>query len=1215
MIKTKKNILLLLTLIICFCSVLFIGADFSYVKADVSTVEQVVKSYEFGESNKYKFSSATEVETMTFGKKSLGSLSISGEIDDISTYRNKTAYGVLGNISFSYNYDGSLLSTKKKEWHLVADTGKKVDDISLSGSIDKGVLIVQTSQDAFTWTNAVNPVVNFFADNPSGMENFYTTDGSQVAEGCFYRVILAYKTGKKTGTSGVWPFQYDVYKYKKHVEVYEFYLCANSGVISLHNLSVDDEMLETDEYALESVKKGETLLDGATTTGGFSVDKLGTSYLVNVKKDNEEGIYVDDGAEFTENGKYEITTLTKLGKEVSQTIYVFNGGEDCGLSTYFDSTFIQGNRVFRYGDYPTYAKGSYGKIKAISDSVPILKGRITNLNTNEIVEIEESRNEQTFNFTQGTYCAEFINGQEENGSFYKYTFYFNIIDEESAPYVNYNNFMKTERLMDLGAKHYEVAYQTTAGGYIFVCFALDSYDEAFSYAYEIEKRFIEQTEDNDGLYYKSKDNPNLKVKYYDYLKMTEVVNYYACKNIEYNYFNANDAFTYQTFDNDLLEELESLSIKDSIRVFPSQEEREKLISRQPFINNFTFINVADYDVVSVSAYCYADAKTYNLEFDKDVSSQLVISSKYRITETNIYGDSVSYDVYYLNQNHTVSTWNVIANNQSTTLTVSNDFLVDNKIEVTADAISISSIVNNCDSSSIVTIKAPDVYSFEIKCLISELKDVGLYKKGKYELTFIDRVGNSYKFIINITGNLRYSEVVDSVTKSFTNLYNSIYLNQKTENEEIIYDTTALKSAIDRVVDSNNYTNTSYENYQNYLQIAINVYQNDNATQEEINKAGQDLETAYLALVPVANKTELLKELERFENAEKGKYTTSTYNAWRDAYNEGKLSVNNKDASELEVENAVSIMKNAFDSLVERGDKSNLYLKLEEVRAVDCLLYTPNTVEALSLSYEQAVLVFEDIDALQTQIDIVVNSLNEKLLALCFVADFSELYDLIEQVNLIDSTIYTTATVEELKAKYDNAVVVYKDRNYSQVEVNNATTSLSQAKNALVLCGNETMLANLVAEISQLAYMLYSKDTIKPLLLKYNNAVDVLEGRFAQSEIDELTDELRELKSSLIIRQDKLALYNTLMQMSKIDLSNYSKEKAEKFISVYDYANTVLYSLDSSEMQVLTANSKIEQAKDNLQDDEEVALWVCLLIIVGVIIYCVYRCKNCVGMCF
>ena len=50
---------------------------------------------------------------------------------------------------------------------------------------------------------------------------------------------------------------------------------------------------------------------------------------------------------------------------------------------------------------------------------------------------------------------------------------------------------------------------------------------------------------------------------------------------------------------------------------------------------FKFIQAADYDVVSVSAYCYKNGKTYEIEFGKEVDEQLVVSSKYKIVVSTI----------------------------------------------------------------------------------------------------------------------------------------------------------------------------------------------------------------------------------------------------------------------------------------------------------------------------------------------------------------------------------------------------------------------------------------------------------------------------------------------------------------------------------------------------------------------------------------------------
>ena len=1176
------------------------GTSMGDFAAEAVTIAPSAQLFELADNNGYNIDGQPGVTSFAYGKSSLGTFSINGNIDDVSTYRGKIAYGVTGNLSFSYSYDGFLHGDSAESWNLSSDPATSVAGYGLTGSVGQGVVLIQTSTNGNVYENVVNPVTDFFSGK-KGRENFYTTDGSTVAQGSFYRIIVAYETGRKTGTKGIWPFKKDVFEYKNNVEIYEFYVCRNDAVISIHNLAVEESSLpEIEGFTQETVKRGETLLDGSTTTKGFSIDKLGASYLVSVAKDGEKAFYVEDGATFTENGKYIITTITKLGKQKTNIIYIFNGGTDSGYSTYFGDSIVEGNRVFRYGDYPTYAKGAFVQINVLADNVPILTGKITNMTSGEEFVFASNRNGQTFNLTAGVYCVDCYSGETSSGTVYHYTAYFNVIEEKSVPYVNYNNLMKTQRLSDLTSKHYEVAYQTTAGGYIFVCFDLDSYDEAFNYAYEIEKRFIEQTAD--GLYYKSKDNPNVKVKYYDYVAMTSVLNYYARQNVEYNYFNPIDAFTYQTYADNLLEQLESLSIRESIKVFPSQAEKDKLINRQPFVNDFTFIKVADYDVVSVNAYCHKNGKNYAIEFDKDVSQQLTVSSVYTITETNIYGNIKNYDVYYVNENQTTSTWDVSYNGVHSTLTVSSSTLFNNKIEITADTISISSIENNFDINSIVTIKAPEVYSFEIKCLISEFKNIGLYKKGKYELTFVDRVGNSYQLIINITGKSRYSDVVTSSIRSYTNFYNEVYMNDRTEREEIIYDITALKTAIDRVVDKNLYTPSSYANYVRYLQEARDVYENQNANQEEINAAALNLEDAYSSLVRTVDKTTLSNELNKFETINKGVYTTTSYNAYKVAYDAGCVIFEKDEPTSEEIKFAVQSLKNAYDSLVLRGDKTELYAKMQDVKGVDCSLYTPDSVESLNEAYEQAATVFADIDATQTEIDAMLSLLANRKAALIFAADFSALLNAIEQVQTIDETLYTTATIEKLKTKYIEAVAIYRDRNNAQSVVTAAKNALVQAKNALVLCGNSAELKTLVEEISKIPYMIYSKETIQPLLTKYNKSLSILCARYTQSEIDAIKNELSLLKNALEVREDKLELYNILTEMSQIDISGYSKKKQEAFVSAYNFAMEALNSLDSTEEQVSYAKQSIETAKNNLET-KKIGLkwWVIVLICVGALI--------------
>lgn len=775
-----KSTVLKIASALVLLSIIFSFTAYQASAAENDETQQIAgSSYEIKGNAKYSFEGLTPTGNMSYGQSSIGALSVSGEDLTKSSYNGKTAYGASSNVSFTYTFDTSLINTAVDEWHLVEDSEKKVAGQKLDSSILKGTLIIQKSYDGETYENAVNPVTNFFASAVSGKE-LYKSSGADLAQGVYYRFIFAYQTGIKDGRFLFW----DQYEYKRHMEVYDFYVVENSGTISIHNLSVDEELLELEGYDQELLKHGETLLDNSITRDGFRIEKLASSYTVQVKRNSEPAKTVEDGAQFTQDGKYTVTVTTKLGKKLTTTIYVFSGGTDKGFSTYFGQSLVQAERVFREGDSPTYARGGRIVIQQTDSSVPVLYGILVDVETGDVVfELDGSHNEQTYSLNPGAYIAKFYNADPNTaGSYYQYNFAFTVIDEESAPYVNYHTLMSEQRLEDLQTKHYEVTYQTTNGGYIYVCFSLDSYEDALMYAREIEGRFVEEATDG-GFYYKDPENPNRKIKYYDQLELTRVREQYAVKNVEIGYFNANDEFTYRTYDNNLLEQLESLNISKSIKVFPSQAEKEKLCDRAPYINDFTFIQASDYDVVSVEAQHLPTGEIITLEFDVPVKDQLSLSGEYAITETNSYGRTRKYTAFFITECDTVMSWVVSKDATEKTISVSVADCANLPIVIEADSAYVVDIQNPHDEWAIVTIKAPGVYSFEIKCLASEFKNLEFYKAGDYELSFVDRLGNSFVMTLRISGDVSYTDLKPTNT-SYVMFYNTLYLNQQNTDEDI-----------------------------------------------------------------------------------------------------------------------------------------------------------------------------------------------------------------------------------------------------------------------------------------------------------------------------------------------------------------------------------------------------------------------------------------------
>ncbi len=182
--------------------------------------------YELEEDSNYQFTSADKGTAAA-----VGTLTVNGErytagkdgnITDFAINRDYVEQDMDYNLSLSYSYDDSLLSAADDQWHLVSDGDKKVDYIALDGKIGKGALIVQTSKDRTVWVTAYS-ATNIFEENQNGVSDFYKTTDVQLANGCYYRVIVAYEVTKKTASSKILLWNKDNYESKKCVEVYQFH--------------------------------------------------------------------------------------------------------------------------------------------------------------------------------------------------------------------------------------------------------------------------------------------------------------------------------------------------------------------------------------------------------------------------------------------------------------------------------------------------------------------------------------------------------------------------------------------------------------------------------------------------------------------------------------------------------------------------------------------------------------------------------------------------------------------------------------------------------------------------------------------------------------------------------------------------------------------------------------------------------------------------------
>lgn len=330
--------------------IMFVGVVPINASAETEKNTVIGKVYEFNKENDYEFSKSEE-STSSDKVDTYGSFTVSGQIDNIAEKDGVPAYEVnSGNLKIYYTYSDALLKADEKSWHLIEDKGEKVDGNKLDNKILKGAIILQTSKDRKNWTD-VKCLTNVFSEEPVKTGAMYETTDVQILNGCYYRLIVVYKTRKHADTHKVLFVSAKDYEYKKTAEVYEFYAYSPA--------SKNDVTTSEQTYALGQKTRVKEF-DGYS--GSTSIDKDDIHYGWDIGQFFVSG-YTDKVKESDGN----VVFLKNVGDTVTlwfnlkQDIDKLNGNEDLritadteGYDQHFETprtNFGKGTLIIRYTDY------------------------------------------------------------------------------------------------------------------------------------------------------------------------------------------------------------------------------------------------------------------------------------------------------------------------------------------------------------------------------------------------------------------------------------------------------------------------------------------------------------------------------------------------------------------------------------------------------------------------------------------------------------------------------------------------------------------------------------------------------------------------------------------------------------------------------------------------------------------------------------------------
>lgn len=281
-------------------------------KAEERQFDLKAQIYQSDLNEGYVISNSYSTSSFCYGRRSAGTFHISGNVNQQASKKGFTAFSANNTLTIGYEYDGSLQEKDKEQWNIVSDSGKTINEIALSGKIQDGALLILRSENGYYWENAKEPITNFFSAKKLDKTNLYSVSEDELKTGTYYRIIIAYKIGRKIGEEPVVPHipypTKPIYEYQYCLEVYEFFAYLGSNPITYRDALT-----------------GKQISDKASVQAGFVVEKNGSSDKVAVINQNGTRRLVSSLDVITEKGSYTIQIEDPLGKVYTNTISITDG--------------------------------------------------------------------------------------------------------------------------------------------------------------------------------------------------------------------------------------------------------------------------------------------------------------------------------------------------------------------------------------------------------------------------------------------------------------------------------------------------------------------------------------------------------------------------------------------------------------------------------------------------------------------------------------------------------------------------------------------------------------------------------------------------------------------------------------------------------------------------------------------------------------------------
>ena len=278
-----------------------------------------------------------------------------------------------------------------------------------------------------------------------------------------------------------------------------------------------------------------------------------------------------------------------------------------------------------------------------------------------------------------------------------------------------------------------------------------------------------------------------------------------------------------------------------------------------------------------------------------------------------------------------------------------------------------------------------------------------------------------------------------------------------------------------------------------------------------------LQVAKEALVrnpEIVDKTQLKVLFEDAKDKEEKLYTPKSYAALKEIFEDIDTILHKEEASQEEVDDAVSRLQEALDQLVNRADKTQLVKAINECLMLQEENYTSESWSKLQDQINATKEVLTNDDVTQDEVDQMlakVTKTKEELITVSKTVDTTQLKATLKEVKGLDEKLYTPDSFAPLKEVMKEAETVLENKDVTQDSVDAILSKLLDAKAALVEKHDDvdtSKLEELIKSVEGLKEDAYTSQTWKNLMEAFKQAQELLSNpEITQEEVNQVYETL------------------------------------------------------------------------------------------------------------